>query len=113
MAKGIKKIKLTIKAPKILSMDTAPSPSTDSDNDYQTQSDASKIRDYARLTQDPKRHKAAMSHIENEHRAMRGVLSGESMGDDDDNEDGSITPRTTSRLGRKTSPRVATRGGGR
>ena len=123
MAKALKKIKLTIKAPKILSVDTSPSPSPDLDNDYQTRDDANKIRDYAQLTQDPGRHQAAISHIQNEHRAishiqnehraMRGVISGESLGDSDDEEDSGMTPRTTSRLGRKTTSRVASRGGGR
>ena len=115
MANKIQKIKLSIKAPKTVSMDTSPSDVVSpgsQDTDWQTRDDANKIRDYARLTQDPKRHDAAISHIQNEHRAMRGVLGGESMSNDDD-EDTGMTPRTTSRLGRKASNRVATRGGGR
>ena len=107
MAKGLKKIKLSIKTPKTVSLDTEQPSSPSSDDDWQTRNDADKIRDYSRLTQDKTRHRNAIEHLQNERRAMSGILGGETGGDaDDSNDANAITPRTIARSGRKASVRV-------
>jgi hypothetical protein len=101
MAKKAKKAKLNIKAPSQSTLAT----SAKNEDEWQVRDDASKIRDYARLTQDKNRHSKALGHIENEHRAMQNIIVGESM-NTPGADDHTIQPRSVSRSGRKKSSRT-------
>jgi hypothetical protein len=103
MAKKPKKAKLSIKAPSQPSLATT----AKNEDEYQVRDDADKIRNYARLTQDKDRHSKALGHIENEHRAMRDIISGESMErPNTDSDTHTIQPRSMARSGRKKSARA-------
>jgi len=118
MAKA-KKIRLSIKGPKAVSLDTSPGTGPD-DKEWQTRSDANTIKDYAQLKSKPDRHKAAMGHIQNEQDALNSVMGG--VGDageggdtdsdsDEDDDSGIVEPRVLARQGRKASVRTARRSG--
>jgi len=79
-----------------------------SEDKWQAQDDADKIRRYAELKSDGKRYSKALAHMANEHRQMASILANESsMGS---KTDGSrLQPRSKARAGRKKAARVSGR----
>ena len=77
------------------------------DEEFQVRDDADKIKRYAELTRDQKRHSAALDHIGNEHRAIMSLAGNPSSNEN------SSSPKMLSRQGRKKSVRVPRKTGRR
>jgi hypothetical protein len=101
MAKKPTKAKLSIKAP---SQPVLAPAARNEDEQYKIKDDADRIRRYAELRQDQDRHKKALDHINNEHRALRSIIG--LAGSGSDAGEGTITPRSVARAGRRKSTRV-------
>jgi hypothetical protein len=78
------------------------------EDQWKVRDDADKIKRYAELARDEARHKAAMEHIQNEHRAIRQI-AGDWMADEGQGA-GPVQPRVLARAGRKKSTRVPRKG---
>jgi hypothetical protein len=100
MAKS-KKMKLNVQSP---SLPVTAQAEAAKEEEYLTRSDAGTIRDYAQLTSKPDRHKKAMDHIRNEHKAMSDII-GEETGNVDTGR--GMQPRAKARGGRKKAARMS------